>query len=304
MSNHFVHPTVAIARRLLADQVHSLANHEPVLVAHGWDNDMYRVGDEYALRLPRRSESVPLIAHEQRSIPEIAPRCTVAVPEQIVIGRPTEYFPAPWSLVRWLAGRTVAETWPNGLGDHPLGGLLAADIGAFLASVHTPAPADAPPNAWRGVPLADRLQVWDDRLARAGALVKVPDAQALMNRAVAAPVYSGPSLWLHGDSHPFNLLVDEGGRLCGAIDWGDVCSGDPASDLAVAYMLGSRVRLSELLDAYPSDHPVASDSSIELRVAGWAATLGLAMVIDPLSDDRFRALGRSVLALLGLMKES
>jgi hypothetical protein len=51
-----------LVRRLLAAQQPDLA-HLPVrLVAHGWDNLMYRLGDELAVRLPRRAAAAGLIA--------------------------------------------------------------------------------------------------------------------------------------------------------------------------------------------------------------------------------------------------
>jgi aminoglycoside phosphotransferase (APT) family kinase protein len=48
--------------------------------------------------------------------------------------------------------------------------------------------------------------------------------------------WDGPPIWLHGDLHPFNLVVNQG-RLSAVIDFGDLCAGDPATDLAVAWML-------------------------------------------------------------------
>ena len=43
-------------------------------------------------------------------------------------------------------------------------------------------------------------------------------------------------VWLHGDLHPANVLVAEG-ALAAVIDFGDVCNGDPATDVAAAWML-------------------------------------------------------------------
>ena len=60
--------------------------------------------------------------------------------------------------------------------------------------------------------------------------------QRAWSAALAAPVYSGPPRWLHGDLHPANILVSHG-RVSGVIDFGDITAGDPATDLAVAWML-------------------------------------------------------------------
>lgn len=42
--------------------------------------------------------------------------------------------------------------------------------------------------------------------------------------------------WLHGDLHPGNILVQDG-KIVGVIDWGDITSGDVATDLASIWML-------------------------------------------------------------------
>ena len=68
-----------LVRRLLAAQQPDLA-HLPVrLIAHGWDNLMYRLGDELAVRLPRRA-------------PAGTGRCSTATGSPALPARP---FPAP-----------------------------------------------------------------------------------------------------------------------------------------------------------------------------------------------------------------
>ena len=58
----------------------------------------------------------------------------------------------------------------------------------------------------------------------------------LWERVVSAPPWSRPPVWVHGDLHPGNLLVDEG-RLSAVIDFGDLAAGDPATDLSVIWMM-------------------------------------------------------------------
>ena len=48
--------------------------------------------------------------------------------------------------------------------------------------------------------------------------------------------WDGPALWVHGDLHSANLIVADG-SISAVIDFGDLTSGDPAVDLAVAWML-------------------------------------------------------------------
>jgi aminoglycoside phosphotransferase (APT) family kinase protein len=59
-------------------------------------------------------------------------------------------------------------------------------------------------------------------------------ARRLWEEAIADPVHTGPPVWVHGDLHPANL-VTRNGLLAGVIDWGDLCGGDPAADLQIAW---------------------------------------------------------------------
>jgi aminoglycoside phosphotransferase (APT) family kinase protein len=111
----------------------------------------------------------------------------------------------------------------------------------------------------------------------------VAGEQALADwlRAAAAPRWAGPPLWLHGDAHPMNLLLGVDGELRSVIDFGDVCSGDPASDLSVAWLMfdapaRARFRAGCALSG-TYDHAVWSRA--------WAWALGLATVFALSSDD-------------------
>jgi aminoglycoside phosphotransferase (APT) family kinase protein len=83
----------------------------------------------------------------------------------------------------------------------------------------------------RGGPLADHAEGFTRGLASATelSLIAAPDA-------VTAPEWAGPALWLHADLHPANVLTTNG-TFSGVIDFGDLCAGDPAYDLAAAWIL-------------------------------------------------------------------
>jgi len=81
--------------------------------------------------------------------------------------------------------------------------------------------------------------------------------------AIEAPL-ARDRVWLHGDLHPRNVLVQDG-ALAGLIDWGDVTAGDVATDLACAWMLFASARARTLfLEAY------APSEQVQARAAGWA----------------------------------
>ena len=144
-----VEVSAAVVRALLRDQQPHLAGRSLVRVANGWDNATFRLGDDLAVRLPRRDEAVPLIVHEQQYLPGIARRTPVPVPVPVHAGRPTSDFPWPWSIVRWVPGVPAVDAGPADRAP-------AADgLAAFLAALHSPADAEVPVNpgmpwCWRG----------------------------------------------------------------------------------------------------------------------------------------------------------
>jgi len=96
-------------------------------------------------------------------------------------------------------------------------------------------------------------------------------------------------LWLHGDLHPANVLVHEG-RVSAVIDFGDVTSGDPATDLAVAWMMFPA-------EARPAFRAAAGDHDEDTwtRARAWALSLALAYLARSADNPIFARLGADVL---------
>ena len=95
------------------------------------------------------------------------------------------------------------------------------------------------------------------------------------------------AVWLHGDLHPSNMLTHNG-RLTAIIDFGDITSGDPATDLAVAWMMFGPVERALFRDE------ALIDDDTWRRAAGWALNLSLAYLTG---DDTtsMPAIGRHTL---------
>jgi aminoglycoside phosphotransferase (APT) family kinase protein len=90
--------------------------------------------------------------------------------------------------------------------------------------------------------------------------------------AVAAPDWDGAPLWLHGDLHPANV-VTRNGQLAGVIDFGEMCSGDPATDLSAAWTLLPDGAQQRFFDAYER----ADDATIA-RARGWAVLRAIGLI--------------------------
>ncbi|HEX2746577.1 MAG TPA: aminoglycoside phosphotransferase family protein [Verrucomicrobiales bacterium] len=250
-----------LVRALLRAQRPDLAGLEIEIAGQGWDNVVARAGD-WAIRLPRRTLGAKLIENELKWLPQIAEGLPLPVPVPVFTGSPEAGYPWKWSIARWLPGRPASTAPPAD------SSRAAEELAAFLAALHRPAPADAPVNRFRGVPLDERAESVRERAHALQGTIEVERVLEIWENLRTTPVWSGPAMWLHGDMHPANLLIHEG-KLSAVIDFGDVTSGDPASDLAVAWtMFGKEDR--EVFCRTAEVHP-----DTWRRSAGWALNLAL-----------------------------
>lgn len=278
----------ALVRALLDEQFPDLASLPLALVASGWDNAIFRLGDELAVRLPRRELAASLVTHEQRWLPELAAALPLPIPAPVRAGTPSPAlgYPWHWSVCPWLPGTSALS---RHLSD-PLA--EATRLGRFVAAMHHPAPPDAPRNPFRGIPLADRTARLHETVERLHDLVDVAAVTSTWDAVVATAPWAGPPLWLHGDLHPDNVLVDERGRITAVIDFGDMTSGDPATDFAIAWMLfGDDARARDAFRA-----AAGVDDDTWTRGRAWALALGVAILAGSADDEAYTRLGHRAIS--------
>ncbi|MCC8247779.1 aminoglycoside phosphotransferase family protein [Saccharothrix luteola] len=254
-----------LVRALLRDQHPDLADLEVRDVDGGWGNQVWRLGDELAVRLPRVDRGPAMLHAEQTWLPVLADGLPLPTPVPVRLGRPSSLFGHPWTIVRWVEGEPADHT--------PITRADAAEVLAeFLSALHDPAPADAPVNPTRGVPLARLRGGFDGWLELIAGHPGADGAREVWDEAVAAPVWSDAPRWLHGDLHPANVVVRDG-TLAGVIDFGELCSGDPATDLAAAWVLLPAGAAGRFFDAYGQ-----ADDATVTRARGWAVLRALVLI--------------------------
>jgi aminoglycoside phosphotransferase (APT) family kinase protein len=279
-----VHVDVDLVEVLLAQQHPNLATLPVRPTEGGFDNYMFRLGESFAVRLPRTATAARLLANEQRWLITLSDRLPLQIPVPIRVGQPGFGFPWRWSVVPWLAGDT-AEVAPVIASEGPR-------LGAFLRALHGPAPSDAPRNFDRVAPLASRAASIGERmrhLERASDVMNDRIRKA-WGEALDAP-NDTPATWIHGDLHARNVLTLEG-TITGVIDWGDMTSGDPAIDLASLWMLlPHEAARAEAQQAYGS-----GSSALWLRARGWAVLFGVMLLDTGLAGNaRNAVMGEQVL---------
>jgi aminoglycoside phosphotransferase (APT) family kinase protein len=218
----------ALVRRLLDSQMPSLTG-LPLEVVEPWgtNNAIWRLGDELVVRLPRIGWAAAQVRRDAEWLPRLAPHLSVAVPEPVAIGAPGCGYPYEWAVHRWLPGGGAAPE----LIDDPHE--FAADLAAVIRQLWAVPTVGAPAARNRARPSLEYDAATRAAIDAARHLIDVDAAIAVWEDALAAPPHAGPPVWVHGDLEG-NCLVDEG-RLCGLVDWGSACVGDPAVDVQVAW---------------------------------------------------------------------
>jgi len=139
-------------RALLRLQHPDLAGLSLVALKTGGGSRLWRLGDEYAVRLPRSLDAADRLCRQDRWLPLLAPGLPLAVPEPVRIGAPSVLFRWHWSVVRWVPG----ETPPALPADDKSIDVLAA----FLKALHVEAHIEAPGFRLAGVGGGPRVPRW------------------------------------------------------------------------------------------------------------------------------------------------
>ncbi|MGX1480210.1 UNVERIFIED_CONTAM: aminoglycoside phosphotransferase (APT) family kinase protein [Streptomyces canus] len=274
MTDTEIEITADLVRDLLQDQHPDLAGLAIREVAGGWGNQMWRLGDELAVRMQRMDPTPELQLKERRWLPVLAPRLSLPVPTPVRFGEPSERFPKHWTVMTWVDGDPL-DHGSISRGDH------AADtLAGFLQALHVEAPADAPIATDRGAHPRNCTDGFENFLQAVALDDIVADIRAVWDDAAAAPAWLGPPVWVHGDLHPANVVVSNG-TLSGIVDFGDMFAGDPAWDLAAAWVLLPAGAASRFFDTYAH-----ADEAAIRRGRGLAAMKSLFLILMGQNGDR------------------
>lgn len=264
---------VPLVRRLVAARFPHWAG-LPVapVTTQGVDNATFRLGADKLVRLPRYERWVGQVAREQRWLPRLAPHLPLAVPEPLAVAEPSDGFALPWSVYRWLDGDRADRARITDPAD------AAVRLARFLLALRgidaTGGPGPEWSNGFRGVGVDDdrdsAIVAWrvEQKIAALDGHLDTGALRAVWAAGRAAPPWSGPSVWVHGDPAPGNLLASDG-RLRAVIDFGTLAVGDPACDLIAAWTFVPR----EARDAFRAELGLDDATWARGRVWGLVSVL-------------------------------
>ena len=224
--------TTTLVQKLIATQFPYYAHLSITPVSNqGHDNRSFRLGSQLLIRLPSSAAYSNQVLKEQQWLPLLAPNLPLPIPTPIALGSPTNDYPYPWSIYKWIEGETASVQTITDLSQ------FAADLAHFLTTLQEISTQDGPAagkhNFYRGGPLS----IYDTETRTAiAALVNADNqktATMIWNRALSSS-WDKPPVWVHGDVALGNLLTTDG-RLSAVIDFGCMAIGDPACDLVIAW---------------------------------------------------------------------
>lgn len=270
------------ARQMIETQFPQFAPAQLEVLGVGWDNTAWLVNHEFVFRFPRRTLGAQTLEAEIQVLPGLAGRLPLPVSAPEYVGEPAGGYPWKFAGYRRLPGRTACGANLNDAQRKD----AARRLGAFLAALHS-----------GGADEAARLGAEPDRMGRLDPARRVPQVRQVLQRlkewnridalatferiiedATIRPAQA--TTIVHGDLYSRHLLVDEAGRLCGVIDWGDVHFGDIAVDLAIAHEFLPAGAREAFRDAYgPIDEATWRLARFRALVHG-ALVAGYAHEID------------------------
>ena len=254
-----------LIRALLREQRPDLAHLPLRYAARGWGNELWRLGDELAVRVPRTEEAPELLRKEYRVLPRIAPHLPLPVPTPLYLGEPSALFPQPWSVVVWVAGEPADRAE---IGDEDSAAVLAG----FLRALHGEEPLIPQGDVGAGYRIRHASCEFSDDLVELIGADRVRRLEDIWRDGKEAPEWSGPPVLVHNDLHPANVVTKDG-ALCGVIDFGELAQGDPARDLAAAWSLLPLGATSAFFAHYGD-----VDQATMRRARGWAVHIGVFVV--------------------------
>lgn len=248
----------------------------------GHDNRSYRLGCDMLIRMPSSKEYAQKIPIEQELLLKLAPFINIKIPKPIKIGQPSKDYPYPFSIYKYLPGKSLNLMELNNQEKEQ----LAYDLAKFLKELYNikniPILKPGTHNFYRGEHISVYKEDFIKQISQLTDILNTKQASKLFNDACTTKWNKDP-VWIHGDLAIGNILIDQG-KLSGIIDFGCSATGDPACDLVITWTYFS----GQAREIFIKE--IAMDEETWRRARSWAlwkASFELCQIINKNSKDYF-----------------
>ena len=162
------------------------------------------------IRMPTAADYALKVPKEQELLPGLAKRLSVNIPAPIKMGNPSADYPYPFSIYKWLSGKSINLLTLIDQEKEQ----LAFDMAKFLKELQSISDIEGPEpgqhNWWRG----DHVSIYDK-----GAREQIAELANFIDAPRALALWDKKPVWIHEDFAIGNILMD-GGKLSAVIDFG------------------------------------------------------------------------------------
>lgn len=228
--------TEKAASEIINSQFPQLTSKAVKKLGYGWDNTVFLIGDEYVFRFPRRKVAINSLNMERRILPVLEEFIPIPYSKPLFFGVGNNDYPAPFLGYPYLHGK-----FPMGLTEEQRV-LSVKELAHFLKSLHSfpiqKAQEYGIQNDHRNLTdISQRKQKMYTFISKLDSYLDEKELCTIHKYLDGLVIdrVEPKYVFLHGDLHFKNILVDERGLVSGIIDWGDMNIGHPACDLSVGY---------------------------------------------------------------------
>lgn len=228
--------TEKVASEIISSQFPQLASKTVKKLGYGWDNTVFLVGDKYVFRFPRRKVAIKSLYIEGKILPHLEEYIPIPYSKPLFFGVGGSDYPAPFLGYPYLNGK-----FPMGLADGQRV-LSVKTLAHFLRKLHSFPVQKAQEYGIQHdhrnlTDISQRKRKMHSFMSNLATHLNEKEQRTIkdyLERLTIERVES-KHVFLHGDLHFKNILVDEKGLVSGIIDWGDMNIGHPACDLSIGY---------------------------------------------------------------------
>lgn len=225
-----------------------------------------------AVRLPSGKNYAAQVEKENRWLPYLQEHLDYPISKPIATGKPTSYYPFPWSINVWIEGSTLLEC--SNIDQKEFAKELAEALKKLQAIDCQNGPEAGRHNFYRGGDLKIYNQETLDALETLKNRLPVKQLRAIWDTCISEK-YVEKNVWVHGDVAPGNILL-QNNKFYGMIDFGILGTGDPACDYAMAWTYFDKEAKKIFLAGLPND--------MVNRARGWALWKAL-ITYDDINQD-------------------
>ncbi len=271
----------SLARKLIEEQFPEYCN-LPIndIEKQGHDNRTYRLGSDMLIRMPTTAEYALKVPKEQELLLQLEKRLSLCIPVPLKMGLRSADYPYPFSIYKWLPGKSINLLTLVDREKEQLAFYLAKFLKELQAIRDVVGLEPGQHNWWRG----DHVSVYNkgarEQIEELARIIDRSKALALWEQACITQWDKSP-VWVHGDFSIGNMLIHNG-KLSAIIDFGGAAVGDPACDLVIAWTyLSDKAR-----EIFMSEIDLCRETWLRARAwALWKASFELCQIVNKKSHE-------------------